>query len=266
LYAIRHFSHFLSRPAMLTDLDDATVSRLLMHRREHGGSARAVNCVRDRLLAVWNYAARKKLVETFPDIPPEPQPYRAPQAWTIAELAKLVKAAGKVRGHVGDVPARDWWPALILTAWCSAERISALMACKWSWLDGCGFLTVRGECRKGQRADIVRKLSAEALAALERIRSPARDLIFEWPKSPSSLWMGFRRIVKAAGLKPGRESGFHRLRRSAASHFCAAGGNPSALLGHADQRIVARYLDERITAPTQACDLLPSLTHKAHTS
>jgi integrase len=54
---------------------------------------------------------------------------------------------------------------------------------------------------------------------------------------------------------------FHAMRRTAASHFAAAGGDASHFLGHSSPRITEKYyLDPRIadTGP-QPCDVLPGV-------
>ncbi len=35
-------------------------------------------------------------------------------AWTTAELGRIVESATKVSGEICDIPANVWWPAFIL--------------------------------------------------------------------------------------------------------------------------------------------------------
>jgi len=120
-----------------------------------------------------------------------------------------------------------------------------------------GWLVIPAEVRKGQAEDRTYRLSAESTGWLETIRRPKRDLIWPWPFAESYLWIAYKRLRKRAGLPSDRRSSFHRMRRSVASHFEAAGGNATELLGHSDRRLTQRsYLDPRFCKAPQAVDRL----------
>ena len=191
----------------------------------------------------------------FPDVSPEPVPQRAPLAWSIDELQRLLDACDRMPGQLGSIPWPAYWRALILVAYDSAERIGALMQLEWHWLQG-EWLHVRAEARKSRRRDMVYRLSPETLAALEAIRSPRRPLIFPWPLGKTYLWKKFGEVLKLAGLDSGPKSKFHRLRRTTASHYAAAGGDATQLLGHSDPRVTQKYLDPRVTSPKQPSEVL----------
>jgi integrase len=185
-----------------------------------------------------------------------PVPRKTPLAWSRDELEKLLTACGSQVGFVGHVPASWWWVSLHLALWDTGERIGALIQCRWEWLNE-GWLVMPAEVRKGKVADMTYHLSAETLEAIETIRRPHRDLIWEWPFAPTYLWYAYRKIRKRAGMAADRRSSFHRMRRSVASHYEAAGGNATELLGHSDRKLTkASYLDPRYARQPQAQDRL----------
>jgi hypothetical protein len=130
-HSVRSFGKFLDRPAKLTDLTDDTVSAYLAWLVSRKLSPYTVNKERSQLLAIWNYAARKGHVATFPDVQPERVPQRVPQAWTTDELSRLIESCRSQSGDVCGVPAADWWTALHLVIWDTAERIGAVLQLTW---------------------------------------------------------------------------------------------------------------------------------------
>jgi integrase len=94
-----------------------------------------------------------------------------------------------------------------------------------------------------------------------------------WPSDKHFNWnsvdVGPRRdvtgevsaAVKAAGLDGRRRVRFHQIRRSAASHYAAAGGDAVAMLDHSSPSITKRwYLDPRLAdRGSSPCDVLPTI-------
>ena len=115
---------------------------------------------------------------------------------------------------------------------------------------------MRAETRKFGLADKMSELPPVAVEALRAIGQPCRDLVFPWPKCESELWTQYGKILKRAGLTRDRKSKFHRMRRSAASHYEAAGGNATELCGHSTRRVTRAYLDPRIATVVQPARLL----------
>jgi integrase len=62
-------------------------------------------------------------------------------------------------------------------------------------------------------------------------------------------------------LDVGRRIGFHAIRRSAASHYAAAGGDAVEMLDHSSPSITKRwYLDPRLAdRGSRPCDVLPAI-------
>ena len=130
-----HFHAFLSREPTLTDLVDETVNAFLFWFRAQGAAAPTVNKARNHLLALWRFAARKRLVEHFPDVPPDVEPDRVPVAWLDHELLRLLAACADEPGYLRGILAAKWWKALHFTFWDTAERKTALLSLKWQTVD-----------------------------------------------------------------------------------------------------------------------------------
>lgn len=254
-HALRNLREAIQREPKMADLTDDNVTRVITHLTVRGLAPKTINERRGRINALWSWLARRGVVTTWPTVGPIPEPQRTPTAWSREQLSQLFRAADTERMLIAGVPAPHWWRALHYVAWDTGERITALLGCQWSHLSG-EWLLIPAELRKAKRTDRAYHLAADTLAALDRIREPERDRIWPWPYNPSYLWIRYRIIRQRAGLPTDRRSAFHRIRRSVASHFAAAGGNAQELLGHASQAITRGYLDPRIVAPPQAVDLL----------
>lgn len=256
LVSLRNFDRFLGRTAFLRDLTDENLVRFQAWHLDRGNSPYTANRDVARLLAQWRLACRKSKLKIWPDVRYVPEPRREPRAWNRQQLRRLFAVLEKIEGVIAGVPAAGWWVALHWLMWATGERVGALMALEWTAYEAPAWLCVPAEARKGQTADKVYRLSVDACEALAAIRLPARRLIFPWDRSKNILWRRYKRILRAAGLPDDRKSMFHRMRKSAASHLEAAGGNATELLGHSDRKVTLAYLDVRIVGRQHAADLL----------
>lgn len=257
-FALNDFGRALGRPPRLSDLNDESITVLLTHLRDRM-APRTANERAGRLFALWRFLADHGQIKTRPISQSLHVPRKTPWAWTDDELVRLMNECRRVPGFVGDVPAGWWWVSLHRVLWCSGERISALLGCRWEWLSE-EWLTIPAETRKGQTEDRTYRLDPETVESLEIIRRPKRDLIWPWHLHRAEVWKHYKRLRQRAGLASDRRSSFHRMRRSVASHFEAAGGNATELLGHSDRRLTkASYLDPRFAKTPQALDKLKPL-------
>lgn len=256
LTTLRTFQRFLGRVPLLMDLTDDQVNRYLTWFRKLPRAPASVNKERNNLLAIWRFAARKRFVDVWPDVDPEIEPKRVPQAWTEAQVFQLFAAIGQEPGWIAGIPAATWWKGLHLVGWDTGERIGAVTGVRWVDVDLTGrWVVCRAETRKGKREDRIYRLGEDTVAVLREMRRPY-ELVFEWPYCRSYIWEKYAVILRRAGLPADRWSKFHRLRRSVASHFEASGGDATALLGHSRRSITERYLDPRICVKQQAADVL----------
>ena len=118
---------------------------------------------------------------------------------------------------IGSVPACDWWLALISTLYDSGERIGAVMQTASSDLDSSGYLTVRGEHRKGSKRDKKFRLQPITLERIQAIQRPGYKRLFPWPYCYMYLFSLYGKVLESAGLPNNRRSKFHKLRRTVAS-------------------------------------------------
>jgi len=256
---IHQFDKFLGRPATLADLTDLEVSRFLEHRASVRSPFTSEK-ERNQLCSLWRCACDRRLLDERPCIPPTPLPVRVPQAWSIDELKRLITHAKVSPGKVGDVPARVFWSAMIQVLWQSAERVGAILACRKGDYTRPRLL-VRAEYRKGGKRDKLYSFTDETCDLLDALASTGESpMLFAWPSAKGYLWNRFGKLIDRAGLGGNKRCKFHQLRRSAATHFCAAGGDPTALLDHSSPRITKAYLDPRyIDTGPRPCDVLPDL-------
>lgn len=256
---LRSFGRWLGYEPTIDDLTDLTLARFLEHRASVRSPYTAEK-ERTQLLALWRFACDRGILRQRPEVPPSPLPERVPLAWSVDDLQALMRAARASRGYAGTVPMALWFPALIAVLWESAERIGAIMQTRYEDFAN-PMLLVRAEARKGGKRDRVYHLSPETCSMLVEAHAPGRPELLHWPACHTSLWSKFGDVVARAGLGRGRRMRFHQLRRTAASHFAAAGGDPVKLLDHSSPRITHRwYLDRRMTDNgPRPCDLLPRI-------
>lgn len=254
---IDHFGRFLGHEPTFSDLSDDSVSAFLGWLVENGRAAETANKARSHILALWRLAARKGMVATYPDVPPERAPRRIPRAWTRDELVTLFAAIDATRGTIAGIPSCLWWHALHQVLWWTGERIGAVMQLEWKHLDEhtC-WLTVPAEIRKRKTGDRIFQLPTEAVERILRIRVDPNGRMFPWPYAGNYLWGRYKGLLRKAGLTTDRKSMFHKMRRSTASYFEAAGGNATNLLDHSQRSVTLLYLDPTIVRPEQPKDRL----------
>lgn len=254
---ISEYSRFLGRLATLEDLEELQVARFLSARSRLRKPA-TVAKDRSQLRALWELAARRRLVQTWPVIPRVRVPERVPEAWMADEMSRILEAAAMETTEYSGIPAALWWRALILVCYDTGERISAVTSARWCDVRSGGIL-FPAENRKGGRRDIYRKLKPETEHALSCIKRSDGDLVFPWPRSKGYLWRRLEIILKRANLPHGRTCKFHKIRRTTASYSEAAGVSAQEVLDHSDPKVTRKYIDPRIVVRPAASDVLPEI-------
>jgi integrase len=265
MVSLRHFDRHLGRPGVLGDLTDLSVARFLAARERETCRATAA---RDRvqLLALWRYAARKRMKSAdgqlldFPEVPIMRAPARVPVAYTSEDVALLIREARRFTGTISGIPEGDWWGSLLLCLWESGERINAVVHTKWREVDTAGHrITFRAETRKNQTRDLDRQISPTLAAWLSGRIQHANALVWPWDRNPCLLWRRMQGIASRARVQ---YRGFHGIRRAAVSYAEAAcPGAGQRLADHSSPAITQKsYLDPRIVPQgPNAQDLLPAL-------
>lgn len=255
--AIAELEFLLDRPALIEDLRDENIEGVMWQLQENGRSIVTSNWYRSKLVALANFAARRGIIKTFPDVDKMTEPRRDPIAWNREQLGILFRACQQQHGMIAGIEARHWLTALHAVIWNSGERISATLSARWENLDlATGLLTIKAEARKGRTEDKTSRLHPDTLELLERIREPERDLIFPWPFTMSTLYGRYATMLRRAGLPCDRKRKFHCMRKSSASWLKLAGGDAQAHLGHSDASVTRAYLAPSICQTSHASDLL----------
>ena len=153
---IDRFGEHLQREPVLTDLQPLTVQSFVAARRAVRSTATALKD-RVHLVALWNYAAKRRLVAEFPTLPPLRAPKRIPRAYTVADVSALVSTALALDGVVAGVPRGLWWASLIRSCWETGERCGAHWQLRWETVDMERLtITFPAEARKGGSRDLLR--------------------------------------------------------------------------------------------------------------
>ncbi len=259
LLSLRLFEYSLGRRALLSDLNDDNIARFMALRLSAGLSAHTVNKDRAQVMALANYAAKKRAILEFVDVRTIFAPLDAPTCSRIEQIEKLLKACSESVGMMGGVKASDWWLAFHRVVWDTGERTGATRAIRWEWLDlDRRILRIPAAARKGHKGAVY-MLKETTVAALAKIASPERDLVFAM-ESRASFYGRYTKLLKRAGLPSGRRWKPQCIRRSFASYLEAAGHNATDALQHTSRSITVRnYIDPTIAVKTQASDVLPEL-------
>lgn len=243
---IKAFGRFLKREPMLADVaDELTLARYL-EERSKTHSPYTSEKERTQLMAMARLANERRMIPSLPTCPPGVLPDRVPTSWTVEELQRVFAQAGSLRTLVGQIPAAQWFQAILMVCWETGERIGALLdatPADYRRPD----LVIRAESRKGRRRARAYSLSDATCDRLDELINHGGDRLFVWPYSRTYLWDMLKgKILQPAGLAAKR-IGFHQVRRSAISWIAAAGGDPVAFAGHASPSTTKRwYLDPRM--------------------
>jgi len=246
-YTLRSWGEVLGRPPETTDLEELSVARFLAHRVR---SLSAATAAKDRaqIRALWEFCARRRLCDTWPQVPRIIVPERIPEAWLTDEMKAILAAAAQEQGRIGGFPAAAVWKAILLLCYDTGERIASVVDVRASDVRGCNVI-FRAEERKGRRRDILREISVECADALLAIRRSPDDTAIPWDRHRTCLWRILKIILQRAGLPSDRRCKFHRIRKTTASYYEAAGGSAQRLLDHSSPAVTKKYLDPRIVSP-----------------
>lgn len=245
-HSIAAFEATLGRKATTDDLTDDNVELHMSRVVDSGLSVASANKDLWQLGAIWRFANRNRLCDTWPNVQHFPEPERVPMAWLPDELDRLFAAVKQEDGTISGAPASLWWESLLCVLLDTGERIGAVMQCNRQNLQGC-YLLVPAENRKGKTRDKLFELSTETQHLVSSLTLSHRyQLLFPWDRHSTYLYTRYKKILRRAGLPTDAKSNFHKLRRTCASAVKSQGGDATLALDHASSETTKAYLDPRI--------------------
>ena len=253
--AIARLRETLGHEPAIEDLTDENIGRHAQRRLADGVARDTVAGEQAKLLAQWRFYHRRGLTQLWPESRPITGVQRSPQAWTQEEFNKLYNACD-IAPPMYLTPGPVWWRCFLECLFYTGERFGAMVRIEWTGIQlEAMWLTLPAEVRKGGQIDRRYRIPGSTVELLDKM---PKDRIgpFDVPYCKSTIYNRYKKILKAAGLPTDRRSKFHRIRRTTASHYAAAGGNAQELLGHSSPKVTKLYIDPAIVQQPQAVDLL----------
>jgi integrase len=254
--AVRDFGNYLGRDPELSDLSDDTLAGFINWLDSRGLSRNTTNERFGRIRAFWNWAARKRVVDSFPTVGKLPVPERNPEAWRENELVRLFNGCRSQRGYIADIPAWRWWFTIHGFWWNTGERFAATLALRVAdlRLDE-GVVIVPAAVRKGKRKIGVYNLWPDLVAMLREMLPPKtgpRELVFPWDRHRTTFYNHYSAMLQRMNLPHDRYHKPHAMRVSHATWRHLAGDDASKALGHSDPATTDKsYLDKTLTRREQ---------------
>lgn len=252
--SIASFETTLGRKALVSDLTDKNLERHLWRVVKNGRSPATANKDYHQLTAIWRFANRNRMIDSWPNVKPLREPEKVPLGWLKAEVDKLVASATCEPGEVCGVRASIWWRTLLLIMLDTGERIGAVRQLVKENHIG-DHLLFPASIRKGKTRDKLYPLSKDTIASLSQLKKCGdSEFLFPWNFHYWYIYPKFSKILERAGLPTDSRSKFHRIRRTVASAVANTGGNPSSALDHSNPRVTKKYLDPRIVQEKSTSD------------
>ncbi|MCA9258508.1 MAG: phage integrase SAM-like domain-containing protein [Planctomycetales bacterium] len=254
-WALDDFERWHKRPVRFEDLDSA-LSPYVEHLEERELSPATIKSRRAYFITLWRYAFAIGAVDEKPEtlrIRQVALANRLPDAWTFEQMQTLLRACRTCAGGDSHYPSgirrSYFWEALARFIYDTGVRRGDALATRFDQLgqndDGYFVRLVQRKTRQG----LLAPLSKGAWEAIERIREPKRELIFEWTQSEHCFHNHWRAIVTEAGLPVGQREGMQKIRRTSASHLEAVHpGAATRHLGHKTPDMARKhYIDPTIS-------------------
>ena len=250
--AVTHWRNFARRHPTTADRHQAV--RPVSTASNSEGWPRLGQHVLRRLDGGAAFAANEdsgSLIQKLPRMRKLKEPKRVPLALTVEEFQKVLATAQCWPYTIAGCPASAWWTALLLVAWESGLRYTALLLLRsvdvvW---DSAG-LICQADTQKDKEAKWF-PLPPHVWKRCGPSTIPQRELLFPRDVTIDCVGRWFRKILNASGIyaPEGCCMRFHRIRRSKARYTKALGGDATAALGHSGPAVTERYYDPRIVKP-----------------
>jgi integrase len=246
---IRMFGESLGHSATLGDLTDDNATAFIHWSLNDGYNEHTANQRVKQIRALWNWLAKRRLVEQFPTFHDALEPEPAPTAWTVEELHQIFDTCARQPGFVGQHFASTWWLAIHHWWLSSAERTEATMLLERSMVNlDKRVARVPASIRKGGRKNQFYTLSDRCCELFDTMfRVPSQTgLVFDhgW-KHWHSIYGHYRKFVLASGLPYVRgKSGPKKMRVTVYTMMEARGLDPSKFARHSSRAVTQHYIDQ----------------------
>lgn len=256
-HTLRSYARTLGRTPTIADLDSELIEMHMDGVVKRGRSPATANKDRGQLLALWRFAAEKRLVEQWPQIQAMTEPEIVPLGWLPEELQRLMAACANAKGDIAGIPSSVWWASLVAVLLDTGERIGAVTPLQKEHFQN-GWILCPATFRKGRKRDRLYRLQPATVKLLKQMvkASPSTNDLFPWDRSKTYIYKRFSEILIKADLPTDKRSKFHRIRRTVASAVTAAGGDATAALDHASPKTTKKYLDPRIVGSVPVSDIV----------
>jgi integrase len=168
----------------------------------------------------------------------------------------------------------------VRAALATGMRKGELVAMEWSWVDlRKGLISIPATATKSKRGRYI-PINGDLREVLEECRDKARPddpRVFTLKgRAPKSIWYGFKKAAKAAGIEDWKSLRVHDLRHTALS-WMVQGGEPlynvAVIAGHSNLKVTQRYahlapghLKSAMEHTRLDVEEAPKGTHRAPTS
>lgn len=243
---LRKFGEWLGHAATFDDLDNELIEGFARSYLKQGRAPETARKVSAQLVAFWNWAAKRRYVEQFPDVTPIQASRPVATTWSSEEIDLMFTSASLETRKVGKTPGSIWWTALFLTVYDTGARIGAILDLpRYAVNMRTSQLIIPAHLQKN-RLEQSFVLGEETLQALQSMISytPGRDILFDHPRWRSSVYRGLNRILCRAGIDASRRNKFHKWRRTVLTEVHVKGGDATELAGHSSPEVTRKsYLD-----------------------
>lgn len=191
------------RPVRFDELDERSLSEWL---RDYSATAApaTVRAKKQSIMALWRAAADDGLCDepVARRVRKTSVPERPVEAWTKAEVEQLLAATISLpRRHRCGLRRSAWFDLAIRVAWDSGLRWGDQVRLPVSAVRPDGWVSVTQS--KTNKVATFRFSPSTMDALRQSLEAAPRDLVIPWPGSHETFTAQVRRLVKAAGIRPG---------------------------------------------------------------
>jgi integrase len=254
--SLRQFGEFLGHAPTTDDLTDDNLCGFMLATVSTGHCEATANQRAKQLRALWEWAARRRMVENFPTFSKLTEPEPDPVAWRHEQLTALFQSCERQTGWIGPHRASTWWLGLHWWLYDTGERAAATFALRREWIDlQSQTVRVPGRARKGGRKAMIYRLRSRTCELFAEMLRPPSDsgLLWDRPWRDDQTFYGrYRKVVIGAGLPwVKRKTGLQKMRITVFTAIEAGGGDATAFARHSSRAVTESYIDRAIIAACQ---------------